>query len=232
MNSEKTSSHTKMDKIRIVVEYSELSEDQKAEYLEKNGIDEKTLKAYQQEAASVVGVSVNPEPPKPKTRCEKLIEKLQDDNENLRRDAARELGSMRHRATSALDSLVDRMLNDSIDFVRSWSAWALTRIEPRNDKVIDGFLQGIAEDEDSINTRNWCVVGLSVSESDHARKHLIRILNTGEPFAQFAAIEVLSRMDVDSCEFVEGLKLALDSHNESLRTLAKLELARIQGQED
>ena len=62
MDSEKTSSHTKMDKVRIVVEYSELSEDKKADYLEKNGIDEKTLKTYQQEAASVVGISINPIP--------------------------------------------------------------------------------------------------------------------------------------------------------------------------
>ena len=232
MNSEKAPSHTKMDKIRIVVEYSELSEDQKTEYLEKNGIDEKTLKTYQQEAASIVGISVNPSPPKPKTRCEELIEKLQNDNENIRRDAARGLGSMRHRATSAVDALIDSMLNDSIDFVRSWSAWALSRIEPRNPTVIEGFLQSLAEDEHSINARNWCVVGLSVSENDHVKNRLIELLHTGKPFAQFAAIEVLAHTGVNSPEFIEGLKITIDSHNESLRQLAQKELSRIQAEED
>ena len=231
MDSEKTSSHTKMDKVRIVVEYSELSEDKKADYLEKNGIDEKTLKTYQQEAASVVGISINPSPPQPKTRCEELIEKLQNDNENIRRDAARELGSMRHRAASSLDVLIDRMHNDSIDFVRSWSAWALSRIEPRNPNVIDGFLKSLAEDEHSINTRNWCVVGLSVSESDHAKTRLIKVLHTGKPFAQFAAIEVLARIGVDSSEFIEGLKIAIGSYNESLRQLAQKELSKIQAKD-
>lgn len=228
MDSEQASSLTKMDKIQIVVEYNELLEQKKAEFLEQKGIDEETLKAYQQEAALVLGISIDSAPPRPKTRCEELIEELRHDNENVRRDAVRELGSMRHKATSAVDALIDRMLNDSIDFVRSWSAWALTRVEPRSPKVIEGFLQSLAEDEHSINARNWCIVGLSVAESDHAQNRLVKIVHTGEPFAQFAAIEALTRMNVDSSEFIEGLKIAAGSYNESLKQLAKDELCRIQ----
>ena len=56
-----------MDKIRIVVEYNELSESKKADYLKENGIDKKTIEAYQKEAASVMGIA----PPAPKTRMEK-----------------------------------------------------------------------------------------------------------------------------------------------------------------
>ena len=76
-----------------------------------------------------------------------------------------------------------------------------------------------------------CIVGLSVSESDHARNHLIKILKTGKPFAQFASIEALSRMKIKSVEFVEGLKLATDSENESLRELANKELSAIQAED-
>ncbi len=228
MSPEKSVSHKKMDKIRIVVEYSELSEDQKAEYLKKNGIDEEVLKIYQQEAASVVGVSVSPEPPKPKSRCEELIEELKDDNENTRRDAVKELGFLRHRATPAVEPLIDTMLNDSIDFVRSWSAWALTRIHPRHEKVIEGFLKALSEDGECINTRNWSVVGLSVSESDYAKDQLIKILHTGEPFAQFAAIEVLIAIKENSMEYIDGLKIAADSYNESLKLLAQKELTKLQ----
>lgn len=228
MSPENSASHTKMDKIRIVVECSELSEDEKAGYLEKNGINEEILKTYRHEAASVVGVSVHPEPPKPKTRCEELIEELKDDNENLRRDVVKELGFLRHRATSAVEPLVNTMLNDSTDFVRSWSAWALTRIHPRHEKVIEGFLKALSEDEECINTRNWCVVGLSVSESDHARDQLIKILHTGKPFAQFAAIEVLATINAGSAKYIEGLKIAADSNNESLKQLARKELSKIQ----
>ncbi len=231
MDSQKTSSLTKMEKIGIVVEYSELSEDEKADYLKKHGIDQKTLKAYQKEAASILGGGMNQEPPRPKTRCEELIDDLVAKNENVRRDAAKELGYMRHKAIAAVDALIDQMLNDEIDFVRSWSSWALTRIDPRNPDVIEAFLQGLAEDEDSLNTRNWCIVGLSVSESDHARNHLIKILKTGKPFAQFASIEALSRMKIKSVEFVEGLKLATDSENESLRELANKELSAIQAED-
>ena len=86
-----------MKKIGIVVEYSELSEDEKADYLKKQGIDQKTLKAYQKEAASILGGGVNQEPPRPKTRCEELIDDLVAKNENVRRDAAKELGYMRHK---------------------------------------------------------------------------------------------------------------------------------------
>lgn len=231
MDSKKTSSLTKMEKIGIVVEYSELSEDKKADYLKKHGIDQKTLKAYQKEAASILGVGMNPEPPRPKTRCEELIDDLVASNENVRRDAAKELGYMRHKAIAAVDALIDQMLTDEIDFVRSWSSWALTRIDPRNPDVIEAFLQGIAEDEDSLHTRSWCVVGLSVSESDHARSRLIKLLKNGKPFAQFASIETLSRMKVDSVEFVEGLKLATDSENDSLRELANRELSAIQAED-
>lgn len=228
MNSEGSASHTKMDKIRIVVEFSELRGDQKADYLKKNGIDEATLKQYQQEAASVIGVSVNPEPPKPKTRCEILIEELNDDNENVRRDAAKALGLLRHRATSAVEPLVDSMLNDSIDFVRAWSAWALTRIHPRHEKVTKGFLKSLSEDEACINARNWSVVGLSVSDGDYVKDELIEILHTRKPFAQFAAIEVLMVMKEDSAKYVEGLKIAAGSHNQSLKQLAQRELSKIQ----
>ena len=135
MDAEKKSSLTKMDKIRIVVEYSELSEDEKADYLKKNGIDQEKLKAYQQEAASVIGAGIDLSPPRPKTRCEELIEELKASNDHVRKDAARTLGYMRHRATLAVNALIDRMLNDPIDFVRSWSAWAITRIEPKNPKT-------------------------------------------------------------------------------------------------
>ena len=228
MNSEKNSSLTKMDKIRIVVEYGELSENEKADYLKNNGIDEETLKSYQQEAASIIGGSTDLSPPRPKTRCEELIEELKASNDNVRKDAVRELGAMRHRATSAVDALINRMLNDPIDSVRSWAAWALTRVEPRNPDAVQAFLQGIAEDEDAINARNWCVVGLSISESDDVKNRLIQILKTGKPFAQFSSIEVLSRLGVKSTEFIEGLKAAINSENESVRELAQLELSKIQ----
>ena len=33
---------------------------------------------------------------------------------------------MRYRATAAVDSLIDRMVNDPVDFVQTWSAWALS----------------------------------------------------------------------------------------------------------
>ena len=87
---------------------------------------------------------------------------------------------MRHRAKSAVDALIDTMLNDPVDFVRSWSSWALTRIDPRNPDAVEAFLQGIAEDEDSINVRNWCAVGLSASDSDHVHYRLIEILKNDE----------------------------------------------------
>ena len=58
MNSEKTPSLTKMDKIRIVVEYSELSGDEQAGYLKKNGIDQEQLRAYQREAAAIIGGAI------------------------------------------------------------------------------------------------------------------------------------------------------------------------------
>ena len=215
-----------MDKIRIVVEYNELSENEKAEYLKNNGIDKETLKLYQQEATSIIGGNLSS--PRPKTRCEELIEELKASNDNVRKDAAKELGFMRHRATSAVNALIDRMLNDPIDFVRSWASWALTRVDPRNPDAVQAFLQGLGEDEDATNVRNWCVVGLSVSENDHARKRLIKILKTGKPFAQFSSIEALSRMRVESTEFIEGLKAATKSENQSVQELAQLELSKIQ----
>ena len=167
MDSEKNGSLTKMDKIRFVVEYSELSEDEKADYLKKNGIDEEQLKTFKLEVVSGLVGGLDLAPLRPRTRCDELIEELKASNENIRRDAARELGGMRHRATASVNALIDRMLNDPIDFVRSWSSWALTRIDPRNPDTVEAFLQGIAEDEHAVNVRNWCVVGLSVSESDH-----------------------------------------------------------------
>jgi len=227
MDSENTSSRSKMDKIRIVVEYSGLSEDKRANYLKKNRISQKTLKAYQEEAAKIMGFEL----PKPKTRCEELIEELRNENENARRDAVRALGNMRHRATSAISSIIESMHNDSIDFVRSWSAWALTRISPRNPAVIDGFLKSLTEDEESLNTRNWCIVGLSVSDSDEVEEKLLDILHTGKPFAQFASIEVLVRVKNTSLKFVEGLKIALESENASLRKLAEIEISKFQDQD-
>ncbi|MGK0456985.1 MAG: HEAT repeat protein [Lentimonas sp.] len=228
MDPDKKSSLTKMDKIRIVVEYSELSEDEKADYLKKNGIDQEKLKAYQQEAVSVLGAGMDLSPPRPKTRCEELIEELTARNDNVRKDAARALGYMRHRATLALNALIERMLNDPIDFVRSWSAWAITRIEPRNPDAIEAFIQSLNEDEHAVNVRNWCVVGLSASESDHVQNCMIKVLKTGKPFAQFSSIEVLSRMCPKSPEFIEGLKMAANSENQSLQELANLALSKMQ----
>ena len=228
MSSEKNSPLTKMDRIRIVVEYSELSESEKAEYLKKNGIDQKTLQSYQQEAAVIIGGGQSQLQPQPKTRCEELIDELRERNEYARKDAARELGAMRHRATSAVEALIDRMLNDPIDFVRSWSSWALTRIDPRHPDVIEAFLQCITHDEEAVNARNWCAVGLSVSESDHVVERLIQILKNGQPFAQFSSIQVLSRMHVESPEYIEGLKAATGSDNESLQELARIELLKLQ----
>ncbi len=234
MDSPETSSPTKMDKIRVVVEYNELIENQKAEFLKKNGIDEKTLKNYQNEAASILGIpaaAAPAAPSKPKTRCEELIEELQHHNENIRRDVVKELGKMRYRATDAVDALIDRMLNDPIDFVRSWSAWALTRVEPRNPKTIKGFLKGLAEDEESVNTRNWCVVGLSVSDCDDAMNSLIEILHAGKPYAQFAAIEVLSNVKTNSPQFIAGLEIALQSTNPSLKKFAEEQLSELKSED-
>lgn len=228
MDSEKNGSLTKMDKIRFVVEYSELSEDEKADYLKKNGIDEEQLKTFKLEVVSGLVGGLDLAPLRPKTRCDELIEELKASNENIRRDAARELGGMRHRATASVNALIDRMLNDPIDFVRSWSSWALTRIDPRNPDTVEAFLQGIAEDEHAINVRNWCVVGLSVSESDHVQHRLIKLLNDGRPFAQFSSIEALSRMGVESDEFIEGLRAATKNENESVQELARQKLAKLQ----
>lgn len=217
-----------MDKIRILVEYSELSKDEQAAYLKKNGIDQEQLKAYQKEAAAIIGGGLDLSPPRPKTRCEKLIEELKASNENIRTDAVRQLGGMRHRAKSAVGALIDTMLNDPIDFVRSWSSWALTRIDPRNPDAVEAFLQGIAEDEDAINVRNWCVVGLSASDKDHVHHRLIEVLKDGEPFAQFSSIEALSRLGVKSTEFIKCLKAATKNENQSVQKLAQLELSKIQ----
>jgi hypothetical protein len=231
MNSEKKSSLTKMEKIRIVVEYSELSKEEQADYLKENGIDQEQLKAYQKEAVTLLGGGLDLSPPRPKTRCEKLVEELKASNENIRTDAVKKLGGMRHRAKSAVGALIDTMLNDPIDFVRSWSSWALTRIDPRDPDAVEAFLKGIAEDEDSINVRNWCVVGLSASESDHVCHRLIEVLNNGEPFAQFSSIEALSRLGVKSTEFIEGLEAATNNKNESVQELARLELSKIKKSE-
>lgn len=227
MNPEDTSSLTKMDKIRIVVEYNELSESKKADYLKENGIDKKTIETYQKEAAAVMGIA----PPAPKTRLEKLIDALQDDNENVRKDTIKELGGMRHRAKPAIDAIIDRMLNDPIDSVRSWSSWALTRIEPRNTDVTQAFLKCLTEDEESLQARNWSVVGLSVSERVHTEKRLIEVLHTGKPFAQFASIEALSRIGTNSSDFIAGLEIALESPNESLQKLAELKLSSIRAED-
>lgn len=215
---------SKIDKIKIVVEYNELDEKERDDYLKKNGINKKTFQEYQQEAASALGIS----PPKPKTKCERLIDELQNDNENVRRDAVKALGYMRHRATSAVNALIDTMLNDPIDFVRSWSAWALTRIEPRNPNVIQGFFKGLTEDEASLNTREWCAVGLGVCNNDEMIERLVDVLHNGQPYAQFASIQALSRTRITSPRYVQGLELALKSENGSLRKLVKIELSKLQ----
>lgn len=226
MNSEETVPLTKMDKIRIVVEYNELEKNQKEAYLKKHKIGPEKMEAYQKEAASIIGIKHHP--PLPKTRCEELIEQLASSNEDARRGAAKELGHLRHRSIPAVDSLIDRMLNDHIDFVRAWSSWALTRIEPRNPSVIEGFLQCVETEEHSVNARNWSIVGLTVSDSEHAQNRLIQILQTGKPFAQHSAIEILLKIGVKSSGFIEALKNASTSDNASLQKRAHEALSQIQ----
>ena len=228
MDPERASAPSIMEKIRIVMEHNQLADSEKEAYLKKEGIDRKIFELYQQEIASNLGIdSINKEPVAKKSRCEELIEQLCSSNDEVRRDAARELGRKPRESAEAINTLIERMLNDDADFVRNWSSWALAKIEPQHPDVVEGFLHIIENEKHGETVRNWSVVGISASKTDYVQDRLIEILNTGESFARISAIEAMHRIGSTSSQFVTALEEASNSLDEILRTEALNTLSRL-----
>ena len=219
------SSLSMMDKIRIVVEYNQLPNDCKQTYLLEQGISPETFQAYQQEAAAVIGVGTVE--PVQKSRCEELMEQLESANEAIRRTSAKELGRMRSDSIPAIEALVDRMLNDEVEFVRNWSAWSLVRIDPKHSTVVDAFLQ-VIEQEQMSTVQAWSIVAISGSSTDYVKTRLLEIIDVGQPFARVSAINALFRMGSDISSFRAIVQQVSDSEDESWRRQATAVLAEIQ----
>lgn len=214
-----------MDKVRIVVEYNQLPDERRQAYLFEQGISAETFEGYRQQAAAVIGVdSVQTVE---KSRCEELIEQLGSTDESVRRASAKELGRMRGDSVPAIEALVDRMLNDEVEFVRNWSAWSLVRIEPKHLSVVDAFLQ-VMQQEPVSTVQTWSIIAVSASKTDYVKTRLLEIIERGEPFARLSAINALFRMDSDTSSFHAIVQEALDSDDESLQRQASTILAEIE----